>query len=95
MKFSWSPSSMRAPKLVVTAEDSDFDPVTLQNWKTEGFDVSYLAFDKSRKEYVRALQHLADPLDLGECYAIVGLSIIQTFHAIALTALQRMERLRL
>lgn len=71
MKFSWS---QVPPRLVLTAEDSTFDPTTTQNWKDEGYQVSYLPFTSSRKEYVKALQHLADPLDLGEKYAIVGRS---------------------
>ncbi len=71
MKFSWS---QPPPRLVLTAEDSAFDPVTIQNWKDEGYEVSYLPFTSSRKEYVKALHRLADPLELGEKYAIVGRS---------------------
>lgn len=75
MRFSWSDSSVARPKIVITAEDADddFDEVTVQNWRAEGFEVSYLPFTSSRKEYVRFLQHLADPLELGENFAIVGL----------------------
>lgn len=71
MKFSWNNASQQ-PRVVVTAEDPDFDAVTLQHWRDEGFEVSYLAFTATRKAYVQELHHLADPLELGEKYAIVG-----------------------
>lgn len=63
---------MAHPKLVITAEGQDFDANTLQKWRDEGFDVSYLAYDGTRIDYINALQHLAEPLGLGETYAIVG-----------------------
>ena len=34
--------------------------------------MSYLPFTSSRNAFVKTLQHLADPLELGEKYAIVG-----------------------
>lgn len=70
MKFNWTTGPLR---LVLTAESADFDSVTIQNWKDEGYSVSYLPFVDSRKEYIHKLQHLADPLELGQKYAIVGL----------------------
>lgn len=73
MKFSWSDSSVAQPKVVVTAEDHEFDRNILQNWRAEGFEVSYLLFGGSRKDFVDSLQHLHDRLELGENYAIVGL----------------------
>ena len=73
MRFSWSDSSVTQPKVVITADDDDFDEVTIQNWRAEGFEVSYLPFTSSREEYVHSLQHLADPLELGDNFAIVGL----------------------
>ena len=64
------------PRVVLTAEDPDFDPVTIQHWKDEGFEVSYLPLDTTSaatcKAYIQQLQHLADPLELGEKYALVG-----------------------
>ena len=75
MKFNWTTGP---PHLVLTAESTDFDPVTIQNWKDEGYSVSYLPFDGSKKEYIHKLQHLADPLQLGETYAIVGLLLCLT-----------------
>lgn len=73
MKFSWSDSSVAQPKVVITAEDDDFDQVTIQKWRAESFEVSYLPLTGSRKDYVHSLQHLADPLELDENFAIVGL----------------------
>lgn len=60
------------PRLVLTAEDPSFDSVTIQNWKDEGYDVTYLPFTGSRPDFERNLQHLTDPLETGEKYAIVG-----------------------
>ncbi|KAL8957750.1 MAG: hypothetical protein Q9193_005059, partial [Seirophora villosa] len=74
MKFSWNSSSQK-PRVVVTAEDADFDATTLQRWRDEGFAVSYLPFTATRKAYVQQLHHLADPLELGEKYAIVGATL--------------------
>lgn len=70
MKFNWMTGP---PHLVLTAESTDFDSVTIQNWKDEDYSVSYLPFDGSKKEYINKLHHLADPLELGQKYAIVGL----------------------
>ena len=64
---------MVRPKLVVTAEELTFDEATLQKWREEGFEVSYLPFDRSREQYAHTIEHLSDPLALGENYAIVGL----------------------
>ena len=77
MKFSWNQGNKTLPKLVLTAEDPDFDQVTTANWRAEGFEVSYLPFTGSRKDYVTSVQHLADPLELGEKYAIVGLLLLR------------------
>ena len=65
---------MPRPHLVLTAEAEGIDPLTIQHWREEGFDVSYLPFKGQQKEYIRQIDHLPDPLELGEKYAIVGLS---------------------
>ena len=69
MQFSWSNT---LPRLVVTSDTPDFDMDILEQWKEEGFQVAYLAYDGDKKDYHNKLQHLADPLELGEKYAIVG-----------------------
>lgn len=72
MKFSWNNASQK-PRVVVTAEDQEFDSTTLQNWEAEGFQVSYLPFTTSnRKIYIEQIQDVAESLELGEKYAIVG-----------------------
>lgn len=76
MKFSWD-SASQTPRVVVTAEDPEFDRTTLQNWAAEGFEVSYLPFTTSRKAYIQQFQDLAESLELGEKYAIVGQAIQQ------------------
>ena len=79
MKFSWNDSTVPRPKLVITAQDDEFDQVTIQKWRAEGFEVSYLPFTGSREDYVHYLKHLADPLELGEEFAIIGtLALVRT-----------------
>ena len=68
--FSWSNA---LPRLVVTSDTPDFDQDILEQWKEEGFQVAYLPYDGDKKDYHNKLQHLADPLELGEKYAIVGM----------------------
>ena len=74
MKFSWSESSNNAspPRLVLTSQDPEFDQTTIQKWQAEGFAVTYLPFIGSHRAFERTIAHLADPLELGEKYAIVG-----------------------
>lgn len=69
MHFSWHHLS---PRLVLTSSSPDFDPTSISHWKEEGFAVVYLPYDSDAKAYRNSLQHLADPLELGDKYAIVG-----------------------
>ena len=73
MRSSWSKSSVAQPKVFITAKSNDFDQVTVQNWRAEGFEVSYLPFLGCPTDYIHSLQHLADSLELGDNFAIVGL----------------------
>ena len=61
------------PRLVLTADGPEFNSTILSNWKDEGYQVTYLPFAQNKKEYINQLNHLADPLESGETYAIVGL----------------------
>ena len=72
MRFSWSDNSVARPKLVITAEGDSFDQITFQKWRAEGFELAYLPFTHSLDDYLHSLQHLADPLEVGENFAIVG-----------------------
>ena len=73
MKFSWNDNTVARPKVVIAAKGDEFDQVTIENWTAEGFEVSYLPYTGSRQDYVRYLQHLADSLELGEHFAIIGM----------------------
>lgn len=50
----------------------DFDPTTISQWKEEAFAVAYLPYEGDVKAYENSLLHLADPLEPGDKYAIVG-----------------------
>ncbi|KAI9880011.1 MAG: hypothetical protein M1830_005930 [Pleopsidium flavum] len=63
---------MAGPRLVLIADTDDFDDTIIQNFKDEGYDVTYMSFDGDKKAFRHQLSHLADPLDLGEKYAIVA-----------------------
>jgi hypothetical protein len=69
MHFSWHNLS---PRLVLSSNSPDFDPTTVAHWKEEGFAVAYLPYVGDAKAYRNDLLHLADPLELGDKYAIVG-----------------------
>ena len=72
---------MANTKLVVTAEDPTFNEATLQKWREEGFNVSYLPLDDSPERYANTIEHLSDSLALSENYAIVGLlALAQLFQ---------------
>ena len=73
MNFSRNDSTIARPKVVITAKSDEFDQVTIQNWTAEGFEVSYLPYTGSREDYVGYLQRLADSLELGEGFAIIGM----------------------
>ncbi|KAF2230871.1 dienelactone hydrolase-like protein [Viridothelium virens] len=62
------------PKLFVTAETSDFDEITLQKWRDEGFDVEYLPLenDGGQKAYLESLKRLHEGLGVGDYYGIVA-----------------------
>jgi hypothetical protein len=43
------------PKLYITAEDEDFDELTLQEWRDEGFNVTYLAMGEGGRKFADRL----------------------------------------
>lgn len=60
------------PRLHITADDTEFDERTLQHWRDEGFDPTYLPYDRTeQKAYIAKLKHLSDDLELGEAYGII------------------------
>ncbi|KAK7956332.1 uncharacterized protein PG986_005554 [Apiospora aurea] len=54
------------PKLYITAEEDEFDELTIAEWKNEGFDVEYFSLGNGGKEYQSHLRALANQ-DLGPC----------------------------
>jgi hypothetical protein len=61
------------PKLYVTAETDDFDPLTLSEWRDEGFNVEYISMGAGREEYRRKLVSLSRrKMDPCETFGIVG-----------------------
>ncbi|EXJ89491.1 hypothetical protein A1O3_02558 [Capronia epimyces CBS 606.96] len=67
--LSWDTAK---PRLVLTSDTDDFDPTIISHFEEEGFQLSYLIYSGNRAEYMSHLQHLQDPLELGERYAIVA-----------------------
>lgn len=68
-KMSWSTS---VPRIVLTSDTEDFDETIVKHFHEEGFQLAYLAYAGNHSEYTSTLQHLQDPLELGEKYAIIG-----------------------
>ena len=62
----------RPPRLYVTADDEEFCQTVLQHFREEEFEVTYLPMGNSVKAFKDRLRHLADDLELGENYAVVG-----------------------
>ena len=65
------------PRLHVTGDDDDPDPLIMQHFFEEGFDVTYLPRGNGGKGYNDKLKRLAEDLELGENYAIVGVYVLQ------------------
>jgi hypothetical protein len=60
------------PRLHITSEDDEFDEVTIQHWREEGFDVTYLPMGEGGKAYRDAIKDLPNDLELGETFGIVA-----------------------
>ena len=69
MKLKWG---LRTAKVLLSAESSELDSITIGHWREEGFAVSYLAFNGDRKKYATHLRAVAEPLGFGEEFALVG-----------------------
>ncbi|GJD05114.1 dienelactone hydrolase [Colletotrichum higginsianum] len=54
------------PKLYVTAEDDDFDQITLGEWRDENFDVEYLPMGSSADKYRSKIRSLSKK-KMGPC----------------------------
>jgi hypothetical protein len=61
------------PKLYITAESDDFDELTIQEWRNEGFKVEYVSMGNGGREYGERLEKLSRTgLGVGETMGIVG-----------------------
>ena len=62
------------PKLYITAESDDFDLVTVNEWRDEGFNVEYIAMGDGGNEYRTKIESLSRA-NLGPCetFGIVGM----------------------
>ena len=60
------------PRLHITGDDDEPDPLILRHLQEEGFDVTFLPHRNGGKEYKEKLKHLSDDLELGESYGIIG-----------------------
>jgi hypothetical protein len=61
------------PKLYITGDDNDFDELTLEEWRDEGFDVEYIAMESEGNGYLHKIKSLSNE-DLGPCekFGIIG-----------------------
>lgn len=64
-------SSSKPPKLRLTGDEDEPDPLLIRQFSSEGFDVTYVPYGQGGKVYREKLKNLADDLELGESYAIV------------------------
>jgi hypothetical protein len=53
------------PRVIVTAEDDEFDEVTIRHWKEEGFDVTYIPMGNGGKLYAQQIKAISSKLS--EC----------------------------
>lgn len=65
------------PKLYITAESDEFDLLTLNEWRDEGFNVEYVPMGNGGVEYKMKLESLSRA-NLGPCetYGIIGMLLI-------------------
>lgn len=61
------------PRLHITSDDPEFDPVLLSHWKAEGFDATYLQYKGDPKAFKNTIFGLSEELELGESFAMVGM----------------------
>ena len=70
LNFPWD--AKRPRRLYITAEDTEFDATTIQHWKDEGFDVTYVPYDGEPKSLQQQLHKIGDSSDLGEKWGLIG-----------------------
>lgn len=65
-----------SPVLCITSPHYDFDPTTLSHWRDEGFAVRFLPFGGDAQHLKSTLNGLADSLEAGESYGLIGASVL-------------------
>ena len=63
---------MKTPRVVLSSTSESFDPLIVRHWREEGFSISYLPSNSNVQDYIRGLTIIADGLDLGEQFAVIG-----------------------
>lgn len=64
------------PKVRLTGDDDEPDPDFYDHLIEEGFDVEYLPHAGGGKAYRERVKNLADDLELGENYAVIGTCLL-------------------
>lgn len=60
------------PRVFLTSDDPEFDEIILDYWKQEGFLAKYFPYSGDGKALKYWLQHVADELEVGESFALIG-----------------------
>jgi hypothetical protein len=60
------------PRVLLIGDEPKLDPVIIRNFRAEGYQISYLRYNGDRPNFGKTLEKVAEPLELGEKYAIVG-----------------------
>jgi len=71
-------SQKSVPKLYITAKTtsgSNFDQITLQHWREEGFDVTFIPFAKGGETYIDTLKGIGSSLNDGERFGVIGMLV--------------------
>jgi hypothetical protein len=60
------------PRVLLTSDTEQFDSTTMHNFRAEGYQVSYLHYGEDRKAFSHKILHVADGMEMGDRFAIVG-----------------------
>lgn len=63
---------MKTARVLLSAASPQFNPVTIRNWREEGFTISYLPYDGNWKSYAHSLMAIADTMEFGDNIALIG-----------------------
>lgn len=63
---------MASPRLVLATNWTELQSTDISNWEDEGFAVSCVPYRGDKKDYINQFDDIADALEPGDQYAIVG-----------------------